>query len=233
MTQNTSEPGQQHDVRRPPAASTVDTPVFRQLLEQYADMSADKAQRAVVLANLVDHLDTQVTAARYQALFDELPADQAMMGERITRQSYQTLSSLSTYMAVALQLLPTVSWHDGAKASCQELKALLQRNFAVQITLEESRGAYSTAPAQAPAEAALKLPREWYGNEVPRGVVAGFHAYISDVLALRNRPTQIGELPKALRWLDRADAYFVTGYNECRDKIIALNHLADQELQKA
>jgi len=233
MTHNTGEPGNLHDVPQPPAATTVDTPVFRQLLEQFADTTADKTQRAAALANLVEHLNTQVAAARYQALFEELPADQAMLGERITRTSYQTLSSLSTYMAVALQLLPTVSWHDGAKASGEELKALLQRNFAVQITLEESRGAYSTAPAHAPAESALKLPREWYGNEVPRGVVAGFHAYISDVLALRCVPTQVNELPKPLRWLDRVDSYFVTGYNECRDKVIAMNHLADKELQKA
>jgi hypothetical protein len=206
MTHLTGGPGTLHDTPRPSAPSSVNTAVFRQLLEQYADTNANKAQRAAALANLVDHLDTQVAVARYQALFEELPADQAMLGERITRKSYETLSSLSTYMAVALQLLPTVSWHDGATASAQELKALLQRNFAVQITLEESRGAYSTAPMHAPAEAALKLPREWYGNEVPRGVVAGFHAYISDVLALRCRPAEVNELPKPLRWLDRVDS---------------------------
>lgn len=234
MTNNTAEAGEMLQKAALPTAGapTVDTPVFRQLLEQYAETNDGSALRATALANLVDHLTTQVAAARYQATFEALPPGQAMLGERITRKSFQTLSSLETYMTVALQLLPSVSWHDAATARNQELKALLQRNFAVQITPEEARGAYSTAPAHGSDEPALKLPREPYGNEVPRGVVAGFHAYISDVLALRKRPAQPDDLPKPLRWFDRLDSYFVTGYNECRDKVIALNGLAEQDPRK-
>jgi len=226
-TLNTEEDVPIASADAPMVARTVNTPVFRQLIEQLSVAENDNVARAKALANLVDHLDTQVSMERYQATIEAVPPGQAILGERITRKSYQTLASLDTFMSVALQLLPTVSWHEGATRACVQLKALLQRNFWVQVTPEEARGAYRTAPADAPAETALRLPHEPYGNEVPRGVVAGFHAYISDVLSLRMRPTCPDDLPKPLRWFDRLDSYYVTGYNECRDRVIALNGLVN------
>jgi hypothetical protein len=217
-----------------PAAptGTVDTPTFRELLGRYADACKNWQQEddwMPALADLLTHLDGHLAAAVGAAV--ETPPDgQAVLGERITNETFQWLCSLNTFMNVSMQLLPTVSWRDAALASNKKLKALLERNFGVQLTPEEDqRIGWSARHRKVVAPGALKLPAAPTHAGVPQGVVLGFNAYLRQVAALPTVPTCGAELPPALLGFDNVNLYYITGFNDCHREVLKLNGLSEPD----
>lgn len=203
---------------------SADTPELRNLLTAWRQaIGTENAEKA--LKDIIVAVNSKVAKAKSLSKRKDEP--KAARGERITNDSFQTLSMASTFLGTAMMLLPTVSWRDGALKVCEDLKELLSRNFAVQLTAGEGRRMGHKPVVDKLLFEDLKLPFAMRGSDgASEKYTQGFNACLEKVIALNNTSNAELKLPPVLTWTDSASVDYVVGFNACRDKVLELNRTA-------
>ena len=200
--------------------SKADSPELRSLLLAYKTTAGDKQDQA--LKDVLCFIGSKL--ARVERVATQRGMSRALCGERISNKTFQTLSSMSTFMSVALTLIPTVSWHDTAVKGCEELKELLDRNFAVQLTTAEGASMRYSAVADKMKMGELVLPPAMQSSDgAAEKYMQGFNACLEKVIAVNGQADPRLQLPKELSWCDSSSADYVVGFNACRNKVQELN----------